>query len=102
MPYIKVICSGDDVDDLRAELDFLVHFDKDLDDVMPLKENGCVVGFMYLLRNWDHLSLAKLALKVLSKVSYEDVTIEVSLEHEEKSKKSNSAKKKGRSKSRMC
>ena len=99
-PLVEVTVTGDVVSQ-RDELDWHVHYDKDGDDVLPLKEDGIVVGYVYLLRNWEHLSVAKFAARVLSKSTYENVSIEVSLEYEEKPKKANSTKKRGRARSRM-
>ena len=52
---MKVSVTGDIVGKWD-ELDYQVHY-----DVLPIKEDGVVVGYVYLLRNWEHLSVVKFA-----------------------------------------
>ena len=68
----------------RDELDFVSHYaHKSKDVVKKVTENGEVVGFTYLLRDFDHLGIANLAARALGRLTFDGVQVQTEVVFEE-------------------
>ena len=79
---VATILCGSDVN--RDELDFhMHHIPKSTNEIRKVEEDGVTIGLTYILRDFDHLTLADLAVRSFTRTTFNGVPVVAHVDYEE-------------------
>lgn len=79
---VATILCGSDVN--RDELDFHIHhIPKSTNEIRKVEEDGVTIGLTYILRDFDHLTLADLAVRSFTRTTFNGVPVVAHVDYEE-------------------